>query len=124
VTTDSGATFSLTWDPPGDREGIGVQRVPMLGSGVAREADVAIWVVGDHSPSWAPMLGKRITGVDLHYVPWDQTGESLWCPHITFHGVDGRVEIVMGGSQDGVLVPSADNVAVLHPGTSLPAWSA
>ena len=47
---------------------------------------------------------------------------SLWCPRITFHGEDGHVEVVMGDSQDGALVPSADNVAVLHPGTSLPTW--
>lgn len=34
LETESGALFSLTWDPPGEREGIGLQRIPMLGSAV------------------------------------------------------------------------------------------
>ncbi|GAB3055481.1 hypothetical protein GCM10027053_15430 [Intrasporangium mesophilum] len=122
ITTQSGVAFSLTWDPPGDREGIGLQRTPMLGSGVRRDADVAIWVVGERAASWASIVGTRVTSVDLHYVPWDERQGSLWCPHITFHGGRGRVEVVMGDSRDGVLVPSADNVAVLHPDTPLPAW--
>ncbi|MEQ7129307.1 hypothetical protein ABN034_32910 [Actinopolymorpha sp. B11F2] len=122
VTTDSGAASSLTWDPPGDREGIGLQPVPMLGTAVRSDADVAIWEVGERTASWTPMVGRRVTGVDLHYVPWQEGHRSLWCPHITFHGEDGHVEVVMGDSKDGALVPSADNVAALHPGTSLPAW--
>jgi hypothetical protein len=122
VTTDSGATFSLTWDPPGYHEGIGLQRVPILGSGVRSDADVAIWAVGERTASWASMVGGRVTGVDLHYVPWDEERGSLWCPRITFNGEAGRVEVVMGDAQGGTLVPSADSVAVLHPGTSLPSW--
>lgn len=122
VETESGATFSLTWDPPGEHEGIGLQRIPMLGSGVRADADVAIWDVGGRAPSWMPVLGERIFGVDLHYVPWDKNQGSLWCPHITFRSEGGRVEVVMGDVNDGVLVPSADNVAVLHPGRGLPDW--
>jgi hypothetical protein len=98
-----------------------LQRVPLLGSGVRSDADVAIWAVGDRAMSWARMVGRRVIGVDLHYVPWDEARGSLWCPHITFYGEGGRVEVLMGDSQDGVLIPSADNVAVLHPGTALPA---
>lgn len=124
VTTDAGAVFSLTWDPPGAREGIGLQPTPMLGSGVRSDADVAIWDVGDHSPSWAPMVGRRVTGVDLHYVPWEEVRGSLWCPRITIRSEGGLVEVVLGDSEDDVLVPSADNVAVLHPGTPLPNWLA
>lgn len=123
VTTDAGAVFSLTWDPPGEREGIGLQPTPMLGSGVRSDADVAIWDVGEQAPSWAPMVGRRVTGVDLHYIPWDESLGSLWCPRITIRGEGGLVEVVLGDSQDGALVPSADNVAVLHPGTS-PSWLA
>lgn len=122
VTTDSGATFSLTWDPPGDREGIGLQRDPMLGSGVRGDADVAIWDVGRRTACWTPMVDRRVIGVDLHYVPWDDASGSLWCPHITLRGEAGHLEIVMGDSLDGALVPSADTVAVLHPGSSLPDW--
>lgn len=124
VATDSGAVFSLTWDPPGEREGIGLQPVQMLGSGVRDDADVAIWVVGDRAPSWAPLVGGQVVAVDLHYKPWDEKHGSLWCPHITLLGERGRVEIVMGDSEHGSLVPSADNIAVLHPGSALPRWSA
>lgn len=122
VTTESGATFSLTWDPPGDHEGIGLQPVPMLGSGVRRDADLAIWAVGDRSASWSAMVGRLITGVDLHYVAWNEELGSMWCPHITFRGEQGCVEVVLADFEDGKLGPSADNVAVLHPDTSLPAW--
>lgn len=122
VTTDSGAVFSLTWDPPSDREGIGMQPVPLLGSAVMSDADVAIWDVGERSASWAPMIGRRVAGVNLHYFPWDEPTGGLWCPRITFHGEDACVEVLMGECRDGVLVSSSDNVAVLHPGASLPAW--
>jgi hypothetical protein len=122
VITESEARFSLTWDPPGEHEGIGLQPVPMLGSGVPSDADVAVWTLGDRAGTWTPMIGRLITAVDLHYVQWDQERGSMWCPHITLHSEQGRVEVVMGDSQDGTLVPSADNVAVLHTGASLPAW--
>jgi hypothetical protein len=122
LVTDSGTTFSLTWDPPGSQEGIGLQPVPMLGSGVHADADVAIWDVGDCTPSWAPMIGGLIVGVDLHYTTWDAEEGPLWCPRVTIHGERGDVEIVMGDVRGEALVPSADNVAVLHPGTPLPDW--
>lgn len=76
VTTDSGTTFSLTWDPPGEREGIGLQGIPMLGHGVSKDADVAISDVGGRTVSWRPMIGTRVTGVDLHSRPWH---ERSWC---------------------------------------------
>lgn len=122
VTTDSGAVFSLTWDPPGEREGIGVQQAPMLGSAVRSDADVAIWTVGERAVSWAPILGRPVLAVDLHYQPWDEERGSLWCPRIAMHVEEGLVEIVMGDSEHGALVLSADNVAVLHPGRALPSW--
>jgi hypothetical protein len=124
VTTDAGAVFSLTWDRPGAREGIGLQPTPMLGSGVRSDADVAVWDVGERSPSWAPMIGRRVTGADLHYVDWEEGSGSLWCPRVTIRGEGGLVEVVLGDSEDDVLVPSADNVAVLHPGAPLPSWLA
>ena len=68
------------------------------------------------------MTGRKVTGVDLHYVPWDDDGSSQWCPRISIHGEDASVEVVLGDSHDGMLVPSADNVAVLHPRTGLPNW--
>lgn len=123
LTTDAGTIFSLTWDRPGIREGIGLQRIPMLGSDVGMDGDVAIWDVGARAVSWKHMVGTRVTGVDLHYRPWDDEQGSLWCPHITFRADGGDVEVVMADSQDGLLVPSANNVAVLHPGESLPTFS-
>ncbi|MBO9553174.1 hypothetical protein [Cellulomonas sp.] len=124
IVTHSGAVFSLTWDPPGHQEGIGLQPVPLLGSGVSVEADVAIWDVQERSPGWTSMAGTHVTGVDLHYVPWaDRSGPPLWCPHVTIHGEHDRVDVIMGDSAGGVLVPSADDVAVLHPGTPLPRWA-
>lgn len=66
VTTDSGTVFSLTWDPPGECEGIGLQPEPMLGSAVRSDADVAIWDVTHRAASWVPVIHRRITGIDLH----------------------------------------------------------
>lgn len=123
VITESGQVFSLTWDPPGLREGIGLQPVPMLGTGVRSDANVAIWTVEDRTAAWALMVNQRVVGVDLHYRSWDEGGESLWCPHVTLRGERGRLEVVMGDAERGALVPSADNVAVLHPSRSLPPWS-
>lgn len=120
IATDSGATFSLTWDLPGEREGIGLQPVAMLGSGVTSDADVAIWDVGERAASWVPLFGQEVTRVELHYVPWDEARGSLWCRRITFHSQAGRVEVILGDSEKGALVPSSDNVAVLHPGVPLP----
>lgn len=122
IITQSGVTLSLTWDPPGDYEGIGLQPVPMIGSSIRSDADAAIWAVGDRAAPWALMVGRLITAVELHYVPWDQERGSMWCPRITLHFEQGRVEVVLGDSEDGRLVPSADSVAVLHPGASLPPW--
>ena len=51
-----------------------------------------------------------------------KNAEVCGCPHITLQGESGRVEVVMGDSQDGVMVRSADNVEVLHPDTPLPDW--
>jgi hypothetical protein len=122
LIAESGEVFSLTWDPPGEREGIGVQPVPMIGRGVRRDADVAVWDAGSLSAAWRPLVGSKLTRVDLHYLPWDENGQSRWCPRITIGTDRGSVEVIMGDESDGVLVPSADNVAVLHPGIALPAW--
>jgi hypothetical protein len=73
----AGTIFSLTWDRPGIREGIGLQRIPMLGSDVGMDGDVADWDVGARAFSWKHMVGTRVTGVDLHYRPWDDEQGSL-----------------------------------------------
>jgi hypothetical protein len=58
LETDTSALFALTWDPPGYREGIGLQKVAMLGGGVRRDADVAIWDVSTRSSNWRPPARK------------------------------------------------------------------
>ncbi|GAB4061973.1 hypothetical protein GCM10028777_00270 [Angustibacter speluncae] len=121
VATTSGRVLSLTWDPPGAREGIGVEETPMLGSAVRVDADVAVWPVLDRSPAWLGTGGAAVDAVELHYAPWP--GGGFWCPRITL--VVGRraIEVLLADVRDGVLQPSADDVAVLHPGTTLPAWA-
>lgn len=120
--TEGGGTYSLTWDPPGMREGIGLQPVPMLGTAVAGEADLAIWSVSGRVLSWQRMAGAEIQAVDLHYLTWDERAGELWCPRIALRGDFGTIEFIMGDERDGMLVPSADNVAILHPGTTVPNW--
>lgn len=122
IATTSGLVFSLTWDPPGDHEGIGLQPTPMIGSGVRPDAYVAVWDLSCARGSWTHIIGTRVTRVDLHYLPWDKAGGPLWCPRITICCERGSVDVVMGTARDGQLVPSADDVAVLHPGQPLPPW--
>jgi hypothetical protein len=125
IVTESGATFFLTWDHPEQGEGIGLQPVAMLGSGTDADVDagVAVWDVGARAVSWAPVVGRKLTGVELHYVPCGEEPGSLWCPHIAFHSEAGLVEVILGdSSEQDALVPSSDHVAVLHPGTPLPEW--
>ncbi|QIS10330.1 hypothetical protein [Nocardia arthritidis] len=112
LETDSGLIYSLTWDPPGDREGIGLRRTPMLGSGVRADADITIWRGGEIWP-----LGVPFTDIRLHYEPYPP---GFRCPRITFQWPDRKLEVILGESAGGVLAPSADNVAVLHPDTELP----
>ena len=83
---------------------------------------MAIWEVGERAAAWTPIVGEVVGPGRSALHPWGDEPEALWCPHITFHGEHGRVEVVMGDTHDGALVPWADNVAVLHPGTALPSW--
>lgn len=117
--TDRGHTVSLTWDPPGQHEGIGLHDCAMLGSLVAEDADVAIADVSGDTRVWADLLDGALAGVELHYRPWPSGG--FWCERITFVGRT-RVDIVLGDASDGVLVPAADNVAIVHPGSCVPEW--
>lgn len=124
LRTAGGELWSITWDPPGqDMEGIGLRAAPMLGVGVAVDADVAIWETTD-SPAWSGVVGGTVQEVELRYMPWSPEAESLWCPRISLTIGPRVLEIILGDADhpSGALVPSADNVAVLHPGTPLPAW--
>lgn len=121
MLTDSGSAWSLTWDPPGDHEGIGLRNQPMFGRAVRPEADVAVWDV-TRTATWAPLLQGSIEAVELHYEAWDVEGSGFWCPHISLRSQRSQLEVIMGDSDRGALVPSADNVAVLWPSTPLPDW--
>jgi hypothetical protein len=122
LETSDGATWSLTWDPPGDHEGIGLRKEPLIGSAVSPDASVAVWEVAG-SPLWSPITLAPIEGIQLHYFPWDPPWPSFWCPRISLVAGDSRTEIIMGDEEDGRLVPSATNVAILAPETRLPTWS-
>ncbi|HEY8716994.1 hypothetical protein [Pengzhenrongella sp.] len=121
LETVDGVSWSLTWDPPGDHEGIGLRKGPMLGSVVSPDGLVAVWEATLTS-LWSPMLRAPIETVELHYTPWDRPSPGFWCPRISFVTQDARLEVVMGDDEHGRLVASADNVAILAPETPLPPW--
>lgn len=122
LETESGAVFSLAWDPPGDQEGIGLRNAAMLGNYVVEDGDVAIWSVGDRTGTWTPVIEAPIAGVRLHYRPWQDGFPGFWCPHITFHAADTSLHVVLGDADSGALAPSANNIAVLHSTTLPPEW--
>lgn len=121
LSTDDGRVFSVTWDPPGWHEGISLREEPLLGVSVRSEADVAIWDVSRDS-GWAPLVGARITRVELRYRPWSDAEGGFWCPQISIAVEDVAIEVIMADADQGRLAPSADNVAVLFSPTVLPAW--
>ncbi len=49
LETRDGRLFSVTWDPPGLREGIGLREEPLLGTGVRVDGATAIWDVTNTS---------------------------------------------------------------------------
>lgn len=127
LVTIAGDTFSVTWDPPGRHEGIGIQRTPLLGSALLPDGQFAVWNVGARS-RWVSLLGKKVTDVDLHYLPWalDSTkssGSGFWCTRVTVSFGDARVVLMLGEVKEGGgVAPSADTVAVLFEPIVLPDW--
>ncbi|MEV5648207.1 hypothetical protein AB0L57_08145 [Nocardia sp. NPDC052254] len=120
--TESGRKYSLTWDPTGDHEGIGLRRAPMLGSVLVPDADVALWQVGRRTDLWRPFMDRPLTAVELHYFPDSTMFGGFRCPRISFHAGNDHLDIVLGDGDDDGLGYSADNIAVLHPGTPVPPW--
>lgn len=122
LQTADGVTFSVTWDPPGVQEGIGIQAQP-LGTTLHPEAEIAMWEVGVRS-RWFSAIGQRVADVDLHYIPWTRDGGDFWCPRITVTFDDVPVVLMLGeASEDGGIGPSADNVAVLFEPHAVPDWA-
>jgi len=112
LETESGSVFSVTWDPPGMYEGIGLREQPLLGTGVRADAAVAVWDVTGRS-GWAALRGAEILDVRPNYQPWDEHVGSYWCPRITVAFPSATVDLLLGDAgPNQQLVPSADNIAI------------
>lgn len=121
LTTACGRIFSVTWDPPGPHEGLGLREAPLL-STLRNDANVALWDATDVS-RWRSIIRGPVVNVDPHYLPWDAAPTGYWCPQVTLHFGSHRVELLLGeGDPVGTLRPSADNVLVLFDPDSLPSW--
>jgi hypothetical protein len=114
LATASGRVFSVTWDPPGMTEGVGLRELPMAGFGVAKDAGVAVWDVGAQ-PEWRRLIGAEITDVTMHYTSWDDDRvHGYWCDRITVVVGATTVTLVLGEADaDGTLKPAGDSVAIL-----------
>jgi hypothetical protein len=116
-----GSVFSVTWDPPGQQEGLGLRQERLLDQAFRPDIWAAVWDVSSRS-RWTPLVGRAVTDVQLHYLPW-QPPEGFWCPRITLRFGAARVELCLGQGESGREVsPSADNVAVLFDPDALPGW--
>lgn len=122
--TATGRVFSVTWDSPGFTEGIGVREMPMIGSAVVEDADVAVWDVS-HQPEWQPLLGADISDVTPHYAPWhDGHAWGFWCARITVTFGSAGVELLLGEADAAdALKPAADSIAVAFAPSELPTWA-
>ena len=116
--------FSVTWDPPGEYEGLTIREGP-LAAALAPDGDFAIWDVGARS-RWRLLLGRSVTAVTLNYEPWnaDRPDDDLrWCPSVTVSLGGETVFLLLGDAWPGPdLSPSADNVAVVFDREELPSW--
>ncbi len=120
LETESGRIFSVTWDSPGEREGVGIDEVPLIGSGFQDDADVAVWDVRDRS-RWHGFIGQEIVAVQPRYRSWPPSG--FWCSRIAVQFSQGCVELLLAQEHPGgEIEPAGDNVAVLFPPTPLPYW--
>ncbi|MGH9260201.1 MAG: hypothetical protein ACRD08_09960, partial [Acidimicrobiales bacterium] len=112
--------FTVTWDPPGVQEGIGLRQVPALGYACTEDAGFSVWDVTRRS-RWHRFLRRDITEVVLHYQPWSEDG-GFWCPRITVRFGTSDVEFLLAEGSNGAIRPSADNVVVLFAQHHLPTW--
>jgi hypothetical protein len=116
-----GTRFTVSWDSPGWHEGIWIRQVPMIGSAVMPEGNVAIWDVS-RGGRWDQFLGHNVSDVQLAYKPW-APNEGYWCSRIALTIQGSDIELLLGeGAVDNELHRSADNIAVLFPPAVLPDW--
>ena len=122
LLTQTGRLFSITWDPPGWRQGMGIGEASFVGSVLRPTADVAAWRVTSQ-PNWAAVLRSPVTSVALNFIPWDQINDECWCTRVTIGFGDAVVIMMLGeGTNASQIKPSADNIAVLFDETHLPTW--
>ena len=116
-----GARFTVGWDSPGWHEGIWIRQVPLIGSAVTPDGNVAIWNVS-RAGRWDQFVGHSVSDIRLAYKPW-APNEGYWCSRITLTIQDSDIELLLGkGGTDNELHRSADNIAVLFPPAILPDW--
>ena len=113
LETDNGLIYSVTWDPPGMREGIGISRAPLIGTALTDDASAAIWDVTERS-RWTSVVGQPVDNVTMHYLPWDQHG-SFWCTRVTLDvsGMNPLSSCGRSKTDDPTIHRSADDVAVI-----------
>ncbi|MFF5233918.1 hypothetical protein [Dactylosporangium sp. NPDC000521] len=113
-----GRVFSVTWQSPGWIEGLIFWEQPLIGNAVVSDAAVAVWDVSSRS-GWQDFVGRTVRGVHLRYEPWSD--EGYWCRQVVISFRRGDVALVLGEARapDWRLEPSADNVAVIFPGSPL-----
>jgi hypothetical protein len=123
LQTSDRRVFSITWDPPGVHEGLGLREQRLLGTSLVADADMAVWDVTDHS-NWASLTGRCVDDVALHYENWGKPGEGFWCPRISLQIGTRLIEFLMAeGETDRRMSPSADNVAVVFTTSNRPITS-
>ncbi len=123
LQTESGRRFTVSWENPGNGEGLGLREIPALGNPFRENIDIAVWDVTQRS-GWRDLVGRPVSEVVLHYEPWDDAG-ALWCNWITVEIGVQRVEFLLAEGQvdkPDAPEPSANNVAVVFRPSGLPAW--
>ncbi len=123
IETTSGRVFSITWDPPGPMEGVGLREEPLVGPAILPDAAIAVWDVSDRS-EWQHYVGGVVSGLTMHYRPWGDP-EAWWCPRISITIDGASIEILLAECRADPtgIAPSADNIVVLFGPTKLPVWT-
>lgn len=112
LRTAAGPIFTVSWESPGEIEGLGLREGPAVGMAISDDALAAVWDVSPTAP-WQRVIGGRVNSVQLLYQPWDGRG-PLWCRRIEMNVHDHTVIFLLaeGSSDSDSLVPSANNIAV------------
>lgn len=123
LETDDGLIYSITWDPPGVREGIGISRASLIGTALTGATSAAIWDVTQLS-RWKAVVSQVVDNVTMRYLPWDEHG-AYWCTRVSLEvsGIEIHCLLAAGHApDDATIYRSADDVAVIFPATQLPEW--